>query len=173
MSFWKKFTNKKAKFNQRGQSSIEFLIVISFGLLILIPALVIFFNYSKTTNDQVVSNQINLIGNEIMGAAEEMHVIGPGSWVTLDVSFPTTFDKAVIRTNGGEDLVFHYSSPGGMSQAVFFPQRFNFKTGPDLASLDGDDAEIEDLGPGTNRIRIEATDSGDIWIRSNVLTIPP
>lgn len=137
--------------SRRGQNAVEYLSIIGIAMLMLIPATMLFLSYSKSTNTQVISSQFNLIGNTIINKAEEMYVIGKGSWVTLEVTFPEALKGAEI--NGGQDLVFNYTGVNGESQAVFFVDRFRMSNGPapttcnSICSLP--------FTPGLNKIRIE------------------
>ena len=136
---------------RKGQSAVEYLSIIGIAMLMLVPATMLFLSYSKSTNSQVVASQLDLIGNTIINKAEEMYVIGKGSWVTIDVNFPESLKTAEI--DEGENLVFNFTGVNGDSQAVFFVDRFRIANGPQPNSCS--DTCALTFTPGLNRIRIE------------------
>jgi hypothetical protein len=95
--------------------------------MLLIPATIIFTSYARNTNDEVLSNQLNLIGNTVLNKAEEMYVLGSGSWVTIDANIPDAVEYVYIAN--GDELVFVYDTVNGRSNAVFFSQRFKLNNG--------------------------------------------
>lgn len=150
--------------NKKGQSAVEYLTIISIAFIMIIPAVMLFFNYSKTTNDQVISSQLNLIGSQILSTSEEMNVLGTGSWVTLNINFPDSLINASVN-NDGQDLVFKYYTTNGESYSVNFAQRFKFAVGAGQC-----DTGTCDLGfnVGKNSVRIESLGAGKIWLRPNI-----
>lgn len=150
--------------NKKAQSAVEYLTIISIAFIMIIPAVMLFFNYSKTTNDQVISSQLNLIGSQILSSSEEMNVLGTGSWVTLDVNFPDSLINSSVDNNG-QDLVFKYYTTNGESYSVNFADRYKLLVGSSKCQ-----APICDLGfkPGKNTVRIEALGAGQVWLRTNI-----
>ncbi|MCC7574673.1 hypothetical protein KO361_03725 [Candidatus Woesearchaeota archaeon] len=136
--------------NFKGQSSVEYLSIVAIALMVLVPGSYLFFNYSKSTSDQVAANQLNLAGVEILNEAEKMYVLGKNSWVTLDVSFPGIFMDAGIYDE--RELFFRYSTGSGESYVVFFAVGFNISNSTVACG------EYCSLGfnPGVNRVRIQS-----------------
>ncbi|PIN80803.1 hypothetical protein COV13_02970 [Candidatus Woesearchaeota archaeon CG10_big_fil_rev_8_21_14_0_10_32_9] len=133
---------------------MEYLSIISIALLILIPSTMLFLNYSKSTTDTITSGQLNLIGTTLQNKAEEMYVVGKGSWVTLEFSFPQSFQEAGINT--GNELYFTYSTAKGVSQVVFFFDRFN------ITSITNTSCSTYcnlNFSEGINKIKIESNGS--------------
>lgn len=145
-------------YSVKAQGSVEYLSIVGIALLLLIPATMLFMNYARSTNDDVVSNQLALLGNSLLGKAEEMYVLGAGSWTTEEIVLPESLAESYIASNS--DLVFRYDSFGGRTDAVFFSYKFNINNG---TSTCVDKCEIG-LTPGINRVRIEFKD-GAVQIR--------
>lgn len=103
---------------RKGQSSVEYLFIVGISLLVIIPTSFLFLSYSKNSEDAVVSSQINRVGTDIMQSVEEVFIIGNNSWVTLEVSLPSNVKNVTIY--GESELVIHYFSQTGVSDAVFF-----------------------------------------------------
>ncbi|USN45286.1 MAG: class III signal peptide-containing protein [Candidatus Woesearchaeota archaeon] len=106
--------------SRRGQISVEYLIIIGLSLALLIPAVMLFMNYANTSTDDVVSSQINRIGNALVDQAFSVYTFGEGSWTTLTLTFPERVDRLVI--NGGNELVISVFASGGVSESIFFSE---------------------------------------------------
>jgi hypothetical protein len=135
---------------RKAQAGVEYIAIISIALLVLISGAVIFFDYSRASNSQVVASQLNIIGQTIMSNAEAMYVLGNESWITIEFSLPGSVTEAAI--SGGSEMYFTYDGPGGESQAVFFSQRFGISNSntPCTATC------YLNFTPGLNRVRIKS-----------------
>ncbi len=133
----------------RGQSSVEYLFVVALSLMLIIPASMLFFSYSKSSEDSVVAAQVNRVGNEVMVKVEEMYVFGKNSWITLKATLPDSFENATIYGSGStSELVISYYTQTGLTDAVFFS---------DILLTDGVGCTnncVLPLNPGVNNIRI-------------------
>lgn len=135
---------------KRGQASFEYISVVAVALILIIPSTILFMNYTQNTGDEVLSNQLDYIGNTVMSEAEEMYVLGTDSWSTVNVNLPNSFQNAEIYNE--QDLVFNYQSRRGPSQAVFFATRFNMtEKGEDCTSS----CELN-VSRGSNELRIRS-----------------
>lgn len=134
--------------SKKAQGSVEYLSIVGIALLLLIPATILFTNYARNTNDEVVSNQLTLIGNSILSKAEEMFVLGAGSWTTEEIVIPNSVVGSIIVAN--KDLVFVYDSYNGRTDAVFFSYRFDINNGTDCTTFCN-----MSFTPGINKVRIE------------------
>ena len=139
--------------SRRGQSSVEYLFIVALALTLILPASFLFFDFSKSSEDAVVSAQINRAGNEIVSKAEEVYVIGNNSRVTVELTMPDGIESVVIYAES--ELVVSYYTAGGVSQAVFFT---------DIPIMNGTDGACVvqcpvNMVPGTNMVRI--TSLGD------------
>jgi hypothetical protein len=137
--------------NKRAQSGVEYMAVVGIALLVLTSGTIILSNYSKSINDQVITNQINIIGNTIINNAESMYVLGNESWVTIEFNFPTAIKSADIYDN--TDLVFSYYTSSGVSNIVFFMDKFNLSN--DHSTPCTSPCELN-ITPGVNRLKIRS-----------------
>ena len=133
----------------KGQSSVEYLSIVSIALLVLIPGSYLFLNYSRGTTEQVAVSQLNWVGQEIINEAEKMYVLGSRSFITLDISLPGNFIDA--RIVDGQELVFRQGTTSGITDVVFFPVGFNISNSTTDPCMD--DCNLN-LNVGHNRIRI-------------------
>jgi hypothetical protein len=125
--------------------------VVGIALLVLTAGVLILANYSKSINDQVIANQLNIIGGTIMNNAESMYVLGSESWITIEFNLPEVLDKVSINDN--QDLVFSYYSSTGYSNVVFFSEKFNLSNGTYPC---GDNSCQIYLTAGMNRVKIKS-----------------
>jgi hypothetical protein len=132
----------------RAQSSIEYLFIVVLALTLILPASYLFFDFSKNSEDAVVSAQINNFGNKVIASAEQVYVIGNNSRVTLELVLPDSLASAMIYDE--KELVISYYTQSGLSQAVFFSD-LNITNGthrcyPVACSLQ--------IFPGLNNVRV-------------------
>ncbi|MGV8169312.1 MAG: hypothetical protein ACP5N3_04620 [Candidatus Nanoarchaeia archaeon] len=133
--------------------------IVGIALLILISGTVIFLDYSRTSNDEIISSQLDIVGNSIMNNAEAMYVLGNESWITIEFSVPTNVMYAAINNN--RDLYFRYTSSGGTSDVVFFSDKFNISSeNPSACSS----FCYLNITPGVNRMKIRSL--GDVVVIS-------
>jgi len=83
--FWKT-VHKKA------QVSMEYILITAFSLLVIMPLIVLFFDYSQTYNADITSNQANNVMDELLNSAETGHYLGEPSQKTLSLYFPNNIE---------------------------------------------------------------------------------
>ena len=115
---------------RRGQASSEYLIVSSLTLLIVIPAVFAFFQYSNQKTLQIEENQIMSLGSRITIDAQKVFNGGQGTKITLTDRFPAILDTITFVPKspgpGGEFVIYYeaqQSSVGPLS--VGFPVYFD------------------------------------------------
>lgn len=104
--------------NRKAQISVEYLLIMTMALAIIVPGSLLFYRYSEDSNEKLVAGQINQIGKKIVNNAEEMNTIGKNSWITLDISFPKSTRNVYV--SGNSALVIVYQTSIGLTEAVFF-----------------------------------------------------
>jgi hypothetical protein len=146
----RKFPRNSLLQKRRAQAGIEYLAIVGIALVVLASGMVIFLDYSKASNTQVISSQLDIIGKTIMTNAEAMYVLGNESWITIDFNFPSVVTETAISAD--REMYFTYTAVGGSSQVVFFSERFKISSGDTLCS------GLCDLNftPGMNRVRIKS-----------------
>jgi uncharacterized protein (UPF0333 family) len=127
---------------KKGQSSAEYIFVVSLALILIVPATFLFMNYSTKSTDTIASSEINRMGNQILNKVKEMYVVGENSWATLEMNLPENVHSIEIIDN--EELVINYTMSSGYSEAVFFTD-INITNETPLV-----------ISPGYNNFRIES-----------------
>ncbi|MFT4260821.1 MAG: hypothetical protein ACMXX9_00120 [Candidatus Woesearchaeota archaeon] len=146
-----------SNFKKKGQSSIEFLMIVAVATALLLPTSYFFFSYAQGSTTQIASAQINTAGIAIKQAAEEMYGVGPNSWKTIEIRLPDIIIETGIRNNN--ELYFTYNTQNGISQNVYFFDRFNISNHEDCST-----ECLLDIGSGINRIRVQSTGSSVLLI---------
>jgi len=101
----------------RGQSSIEYLMIVGIALGLLVPAVFFFVSYSDTQRATGISSQINDIGIAVVTAAAESYALGTGARRQVEVSMPGEVTRSWVN---GSEFSVQYETPHGPSEAVFF-----------------------------------------------------
>lgn len=133
--------------------------IVAVSLLMLIPATILFMNYTSDSKASVISSQVFKIGSELIVTGEQMYSVGHNSWQTIDLSIPKLSNVSVTVYNGSKsELVLSYGRP--TTNVVLFSNvpLFN-RTGTDCTY--GCPIPLH-IGP--NRIRIKSTMNGDLGV---------
>lgn len=138
-------------FLRKAQSSVEYLFIVVLALTLILPASFLFFDFSKSSEDSVISAQINRVGNEILATAEQVYVIGNNSRVTLELVLPDILESVIIYEEA--ELVISYYTQTGLSQAVFFSD-LNITNGTHRCPS-GSPCNVF-LTPGMNNVRVSS-----------------
>ena len=101
---------------QRGQASTEYLVIVGFVLIILIPVIIIYFKYSGGTSDIIESTKTTQLANELVKAANEVFSFGEGSQKKITISFPSGLTGLTFN---GKEIVFTFvDSKGNANEFV-------------------------------------------------------
>ncbi len=99
------------------QVSMEYLVIVGFVAVIVIPMLVIFYAYTDSTEDEIVSNQVQKIGLKISDSAEAMYYLGEPSRTKLRAYFPKNINNITI---GNNEVVFYVRTKEGVDHVVIY-----------------------------------------------------
>lgn len=83
----------------RGQVSMEYMLVIGFSLLMILPVIVIYGKERQGINDQVNMKQAQNIGRKIADAAETVYYLGKPAKTTLKVYMPNNVESLTVGNN--------------------------------------------------------------------------
>ncbi len=150
-----------------GQSSLEFLLIVAFSLAILIPASVLFLNYTSSSQDAVISSQLFSLARELSLTADLISSIGVDSWQTIEVIVPPVVNEIVLYSTPSfqSDLVIRHGSPESTILVVSDAYLVNAST---FSCSSGCVLPVE---PGLNKIRVQnILDNGISYIRLSVVS---
>ena len=96
---------------------MEYLVIVGFVAVIVIPMIIIFYTYADRTEDEIVSNQIQKIGFKISDAAEAMYYLGEPSRTRIRAYFPKNINNITI---GNNEILFIANTKNGLDHIVIY-----------------------------------------------------
>ena len=105
-------------YQAKGQSSLEYLLIVALTFAIIIPTTYLFYNYSRESTQEITDAQVTKLGRSIVDTAESIFYSGQGSKTVLELNMPDNVDSASIID--GKELVFNTTTEFGTSEIVFF-----------------------------------------------------
>ncbi|MBL7055210.1 hypothetical protein ISS05_05635 [Candidatus Woesearchaeota archaeon] len=100
----------------KAQISVEYLMILGFSSVIIIPLILIYYDYTATSNDEIISRQINQIAQKVVDAAESVYYLGEPSQTNLKVHIPNQIAEATIEQE--RTIVFKMKTKAGISDIV-------------------------------------------------------
>ncbi len=138
---------------KRGQISVEFVLIFSFAMLLLVPTIYLFYNQSLDSVVEIETQQLVSIGNQILSDAQQIYVYGSGSAKTLTFRLPKSVENISIVGGHSTELVITSNIQGSFHNLVFFGQ-YNMSIGN--CSTQSSFSENFLRNPGQKSIRIES-----------------
>jgi uncharacterized protein (UPF0333 family) len=105
------------KLNRKAQVSMEYLIIVGFVAVIVIPMIIIFYSYADRTEDEIISNQVQKISLKISDAAEAMYYLGEPSRTRIRAYFPNNINNISI---GNNEITFIMRTKDGIDHIVVY-----------------------------------------------------
>jgi hypothetical protein len=122
------------------QAATEYLMVIGFVMVILLPGIYFYVKYSHESEDSIINAKIDAITNEIIKAAEQVYSYGEGSQTTISVDMPKNVKMIQFIEN---EIIFTVINSKGDESEIAKVSNVN---------LNG----IISLVPGTKKINIKS-----------------
>jgi len=94
----------------KSQFSVEFLLIMGFTTLLIIPLIIIFFTFTQETSDDINSAQLQQITREIVDNAESVYYLGEPSQSSLRVNIP---NRIVLANLSGYEVVYKLKTKSG------------------------------------------------------------
>ena len=99
----------------KSQVSVEYMLIMGFATLMIIPLLLIYYTYSSDTSDSVATSQAMQIARKIVDSSESVYYIGKPSQTTLKLNFP----DGIYSTNlSSKEVVFKIKTKNGITDIV-------------------------------------------------------
>ncbi len=99
---------------KRGQASMEYLLVVGFALIMLMPLVVIHMTQEESIRDDSNLMQATNIVQTLTSNAESIHFIGEPSRTTIEVRMPQNIKDIRIEENDWNRIVFEVMTGGGV-----------------------------------------------------------
>jgi uncharacterized protein (UPF0333 family) len=101
------------------QVSMEYLIVVAFVFIIIMPFLIYFLSESHSTSNEINSAQLSDIARKIVENAEKVYAFGEPTTLTLQIYMPSNVESVQIS---GAEIEFTINAGGKSSTIVeLFP----------------------------------------------------
>ena len=91
---------------------MEYVIIIGFILVIMIPLILIFYEHTSSTNDQVITSQVDMIAKKVVDSAESVYYLGKPSKTRIKVYMPTNVKNVTIYN---KEIVFKVKTRSGIT----------------------------------------------------------
>lgn len=101
---------------KKGQTSMEFLILMSFLTFVIITIVGIGFFYSNTITDRIKASQITSFANKIVSTSETVFYAGEPSKSTISVHLPDGISAINVINNS---LIINYNLASGQNAREF------------------------------------------------------
>lgn len=106
---------------KRGQVSLEYLMLVAFVLVVLVPLVIYAYDTMEANKDSVHIVQAEQAGNTIVREAEAIYYLGPPSLSRFDVYFPDGLHEVIIASR---EITFRVHTQYGIDDIVL-PSRVN------------------------------------------------
>jgi len=93
---------------RKAQFSIEYLMMMGFALMLLIPIIVLFASESQNMKSDIAVSQLNQVAMKIADKAEEVYYQGQPSRTTIKVSIPQGVKNITFSNN---EIIFNFLNP--------------------------------------------------------------
>ncbi len=89
---------------RKAQVAMEYLLIMAFIMIVIIPGIYLFYNYSEKSTEKLVYSQVEQIAHQIIDNAENVYYTGEPSFTTITVKMPENIKEISIQNN--KELVF-------------------------------------------------------------------
>jgi hypothetical protein len=88
---------------KRGQIAIEYILMLTLALMIILPAVYLFRNYAYESNENLVEGRMYEIGNTLITSARKLYYYGPPSKTAISLEMPPQVDGMFILVYNDTD----------------------------------------------------------------------
>lgn len=139
----------------KGQSALEYLMIVAVTLAIIIPTTYLFFGYTQESASKLIDYRITAAGRAIVSTAESVYYSGEHSKITIDVDMPEDINGVIILSN--REIIFNATYMNQNNELVFF-SGVNITVQGCAAQTCAFPAAF--YSPGLKHIRIESISNG-------------
>jgi hypothetical protein len=102
---------------KNGQVSLETIFVVGISTILLIPATYLFYEFLSQSSEDIISNQIDNIGNTFSENARKMYYYGNNAKIKVDFSFPDKIENMSIERNSY--LIINVNTQNGLKEFIY------------------------------------------------------
>ncbi len=108
------------KKHKQAQAAIEFLFVVGFAMMLLIPSLALFGRFVQESSYTVTTSQANKIGNYMLSTAKTVYHGTNGTVIVIEVNFPEGITSVEIPEETHDQIIFTMDVGGAQTQQVYY-----------------------------------------------------
>lgn len=97
------------------QVSVEYMLIVGFAAIITIPLIIIYYSFTQSSSEEIVSAQFDSILRSVVDAAESVYYLGEPSQTTLKVNIP---EDAVLSNLSNNEALFRIYTRVGEADIV-------------------------------------------------------
>lgn len=112
---------------KNAQSAIEFLLTVAISLVLIVPALVLFFHFTEDATFTALDERIQGIGQAMKETTESVYYYGNGAKEIIDLEFPQKITMLSIQNQ--HELVFTMETSSATTEQSFYSD-ITLTTGP-------------------------------------------
>jgi hypothetical protein len=143
---------------KRGQAAVEYLLVSSLLMLVILPTLYVFYAYSQVSKEEINQGQLNKVGNDLVDVAEQIYYLGYPSKIAIESTMPEGVVGIEIWENN--EVVFFLKD----GSEVAFKSNVNLTTNQHCIGNCYGNFSRKMVSPGVKKIIIEARED-HVFIR--------
>ena len=148
-----------AKKPKKAQAAIEFLFVVGFAMLLLIPSLALFGMFVQETSYTVTTSQANKIGNYMLSTAKTVYHGTNGTVIVIEVNFPEGIASVEIPEETRDQIIITMDVGGAETEQVYYSD----------IPINGTFNSM-DINEGVKKFRFEAINNGALVQIERVIT---
>ncbi len=99
----------------KSQVSVEYMLIMGFATLMVLPLLLIYYTYSSDSKDAVGTGQAMQIARKIVDSSDSVYYLGRPSQTTLKLNFPESIQSTNIS---GKEVIFKMRTNQGIAEIV-------------------------------------------------------
>ncbi len=103
--------------SSRAQFSLEYLLVIAFGMMLILVISVVYFAQTREISLDRQQTLLNIMGNDIVTTASNVYYAGPLSKKTLRYGIPAMVNNIYVADNA---FIFNVTTNGATYDLVFY-----------------------------------------------------
>ncbi len=94
--------------------------LLSFTLLVLVPAIYLFYNQTQATSINILYAEVDKIGKTVLNSARQIYFLGKDAKVTLELTVPENIRRIYVLNNSQyPELVIEFQTQKGREEFVF------------------------------------------------------
>lgn len=99
----------------KAQVSVEYMFIIGFATVMIVPLLLIYYTYTSESSDSVATSQAMQIARKIVDASESVYYLGKPSQTTLKLNFPDNIKSAKLENY---EVVFNITTKSSTAEIL-------------------------------------------------------